>query len=227
MVRPSGRRGDDDLGPVRDRIGRVEGRTVTASSKGVRGRHSIFDLPATPTHLAPGFHHGTGEPRSSTQPPVVPFRSRLPFQPHLSHTPVSYEPYGSAQSSSHLPDTDSSCRAHGYFHAEYGVSSSVPYVPRHADMIWKGLTSSFMSVMSKIAGSRNKRPKVAREVPALTLKMKKVKASDWEQAGPAEGDPVDPELIPSYGGYVAGPIWRGQVHFFMLKLHVIIIVIIL
>ncbi|KAI5678289.1 hypothetical protein M9H77_09239 [Catharanthus roseus] len=25
-----------------------------------------------------------------------------------------------------------------------------------------------------------------------------------------EGDHVDPELIPSYGGHVAGPIWLGQ-----------------
>ncbi|KAI5661384.1 hypothetical protein M9H77_20707 [Catharanthus roseus] len=45
MVRPSGRRGDDDLGPVTDRTGRVEGRTVTPSSRGVRGRHSTSDLP--------------------------------------------------------------------------------------------------------------------------------------------------------------------------------------
>ncbi|KAI5654379.1 hypothetical protein M9H77_31566 [Catharanthus roseus] len=59
MVRPNGRRGDDDLGPVMDRTGRVEGRTVTTLSTGVRGRHSTSDLPATPTHLAPGFNHGT------------------------------------------------------------------------------------------------------------------------------------------------------------------------
>ncbi|KAI5678839.1 hypothetical protein M9H77_09789 [Catharanthus roseus] len=81
------------------------GPTVTTLSKGVRGRHSTSDLPATPTHLATGFHHGTGEPGSSTQPPAVPFRSRPPLQPHLSHTPVPYEPYGSAQPSSHPPDT--------------------------------------------------------------------------------------------------------------------------
>ncbi|KAI5677266.1 hypothetical protein M9H77_08216 [Catharanthus roseus] len=31
---------------------------------------------------------------------------------------------------------------------------------------------------------------------------KRVKASDWEQIGPAEGGPVDPKLIPSYGGHV-------------------------
>ncbi|KAI5664925.1 hypothetical protein M9H77_24248 [Catharanthus roseus] len=69
---------------------------------------------------------------------------------------------------------------------------------RHGKGKW--FTGSFMSVMSKIARSRNKRPKVAREVPALTQKRKK----------PAEGGPVDPELIPSYDGHVAGSIWRGQ-----------------
>ncbi|KAI5653474.1 hypothetical protein M9H77_30661 [Catharanthus roseus] len=146
MVRSSGRRGDADLGPVTDRTGRVEGRLVTALSRGVRGRHSTSDLPVTPTPLAPGFHHGTGE--------------------------------------------DSSCSTHGYSHAEYDVSSSDPYVPGPADREQtayiapvapangsdgcprhrkgKGLTGSFMSVMSKFAGSRNKRPEMAHDVPAPT-----------------------------------------------------------
>ncbi|KAI5661360.1 hypothetical protein M9H77_20683 [Catharanthus roseus] len=105
MVRPSDRRRDDDFGFVTDKTGRVEGHTMTASSRGVRRRHSTSELPATPAHLAPGFHHGTGKSGSSTQPPAVPFRSRTPLQPYLSHTPVPYEPYGSAQPSSHPPDT--------------------------------------------------------------------------------------------------------------------------
>ncbi|KAI5673535.1 hypothetical protein M9H77_13899 [Catharanthus roseus] len=206
MVRPSGRREGDDLGPVMDRTGRVEGRTFTTSSRDARGRHGTSDHPANPTHFAHGFHHGTGEPRSSAQPPPIPFRSRPPLQPHQSHNPMPYEPYGSAQPSSHPIDTlrqigaelfdqmfgaapqDSSCSTHGYSHAEYG----------------KGLTGSFMSVMSKFIGSRNKRPEVAYEVPALTQKRKKVKPSNWEQTEPAEGGPVNPKLIPSYGGHVAG-----------------------
>ncbi|KAI5680276.1 hypothetical protein M9H77_01503 [Catharanthus roseus] len=57
-----------------------------------------------------------------------------------------------------------------------------------------------MSVISKISWSRNKRPDKACDVPAPTQR-KRVKASDWEQTGPAEGGPVDPELIPSYGGH--------------------------
>ncbi|KAI5658109.1 hypothetical protein M9H77_26902 [Catharanthus roseus] len=311
MVLPGGRGGDYDLGPVMDR---------------------------------------TGELGSSTQPPAVLFRSRPPLQPHLSHTPVPYEPYGSVQPSSHPPDIvydpylhaptirpripyrsatqepilqfigqprqigaeffdqmfgagpqDSSCSTYGYSHADYGISSSVPYVLRPADRVCKSdigfegdrgvgeeqdrvgslhikdevdvrgngdggdddqdegddaideeqpmpvapvghssgsdgrphhgegkwLTSSFMLVMSKIAGFRNKRPEVACEIPAPTQRRKKVKASDWEQTKPAEGGLVDPEFIPSYSGHVAGPIWCGQVHFFMLKLHVIIIIFIL
>ncbi|KAI5683785.1 hypothetical protein M9H77_05013 [Catharanthus roseus] len=297
MVRPSGRKEGDDLGPVTDRTGQVEGRTVTASSRAVRGRHSTSDLPATPTYLALDFHHGTGKLKSSAQPPVIPFRSRPPLQPHQSHNPVPYEPYGYAKPSSHPTDIvydsylhaptirprisyrfatqepilefidqprqiedeffdkmfdaapqDSSCSTHGYFHAEYGVSSSVPYVPSPADRgeadergddgdgdgdgdggddnqdegddagdeeqpvpvapvahvsgsdgrprhgKGKWLTCSFMSVM----------------IPALTHKRKKVKPSDWEQTEPAEGGPIDPELIPSYGRHIAGRIWRGQ-----------------
>ncbi|KAI5671103.1 hypothetical protein M9H77_11467 [Catharanthus roseus] len=251
MVRPSGRRGDDDLGLVTDKTSQVERRTVTASSRGVRGRHSTSNLHATPTPLAPGFHHGI----------------EFIGQPRQIGVEFFYHMLGAALQ-------DSSCSTHRYSHADYGISSSVPYVPRPADRVFegdmgfegdrglarskkesdpyilrerwmradegddagdeeqfvpvapvalvsgsdgrprhekgKGLTGSFMSVMSKIAGSRNKRPDVAREVPAPTQKRKKVKVSDWEQTSPTDEGPVDPELIPSYRGHVAGPIWRGH-----------------
>ncbi|KAI5658968.1 hypothetical protein M9H77_27761 [Catharanthus roseus] len=289
IVRPSGHRGDADLGPVMDRTSQVEGRPVTTSSKGVRGRHSTSDIPITPTPLAPGFHHGIGEVWSSTQPPAVPFRSRPPLHPHLSHTPVRYELYGSAHPPSHHTDTvyDPYLQAPTVVRPRIlyrsviqepilydrsqprqigGVSSSDPYVPGPADRVYegdrvfgeeqervrsqhiqgeadergdddgdsgdgdggdgdgsdddgdddgdeeqlvyvapmapasgsngrprhgkgKGLTGSLMSVMNKFAGSRNKRPDVTEA---------------------AKGGPVDPELIPSYGGHVAGRIWRGQ-----------------
>ncbi|KAI5682020.1 hypothetical protein M9H77_03248 [Catharanthus roseus] len=144
MFRSSGRRRDYDLGPVTDRTGRVEGRTVTASSRGMRGNI----VPPTSLLLLPLLH--------------------LVF----------------------IMVQDSSCSTHGYSHAEYGVSSFDPYVPRPADREQsvpvapvaptsgfdghphhdkeKGLTGSFISVMSKIAGSCNKRPDVAHEVPAPT-----------------------------------------------------------
>ncbi|KAI5654365.1 hypothetical protein M9H77_31552 [Catharanthus roseus] len=322
----NGHREDAGLGPVTDRTGRVEGCPVTASSRGVRGRHSTSDIPVTPTPLAPSFHHGTGEAGSSTQPPAVPFRSRPLLHPYQSHTPVPYEPYGFAHPHSHHTDTvydlylpaptvvrpripylstfqepilydgsqarqigveffdkmlgaarqDSSCSIHGYSHAEYGISSSDHYVPGSADRVpegdrvfgeeqervrslhiqgesdergdddggdgdggdgeggdgdgdggdddhddgdddgdeeqpvyvapvaptsgldgrpchgkGKGLTGSLLSVMSKFVGSRNKRPNVVRDVPALTPKRKKVKPSDWKQTKASEGGPVD------------------------------------
>ncbi|KAI5654043.1 hypothetical protein M9H77_31230 [Catharanthus roseus] len=123
MVRPSCRRGDDDLGPVTDMTSRVEGRTVTASSRGVRGRHSTSDLPVTPTPLAPGFHHGTGEAGYSTQRLAVPFRSGPPLQPHLSLTPVPYEPYGSVHPPSHPTDTV----YNSYLHASTIMRPRIPY----------------------------------------------------------------------------------------------------
>ncbi|KAI5654326.1 hypothetical protein M9H77_31513 [Catharanthus roseus] len=57
--------------------------------------------------------------------------------------------------------------------------------------------------MSKISGSRNKRPDKACDVPTPTQR-KRVKASEWEQTGPAERGLVDPEHIPSYGGHDRG-----------------------
>ncbi|KAI5676181.1 hypothetical protein M9H77_07131 [Catharanthus roseus] len=47
IVRAGARRGDDDLGPMTDRTGRVEGHAVTASSRGVRGRPSTSKIQST------------------------------------------------------------------------------------------------------------------------------------------------------------------------------------
>ncbi|KAI5669413.1 hypothetical protein M9H77_19266 [Catharanthus roseus] len=68
MVRPGVRRGDDDLGPMTDRTGRVEGHAVITSSR-----------------------------RSSTQPPTIPFRTRPPTTSHYPYAPVPYNPYGYSQ----------------------------------------------------------------------------------------------------------------------------------
>ncbi|KAI5673187.1 hypothetical protein M9H77_13551 [Catharanthus roseus] len=57
MVRPGARRGEDDLGHVTNRTGRVQGRTVTASSRGMMGLHSTFNDPCTPSQLAPGTYY--------------------------------------------------------------------------------------------------------------------------------------------------------------------------
>ncbi|KAI5671969.1 hypothetical protein M9H77_12333 [Catharanthus roseus] len=88
MVQSRAHRGDDDLGPVTDRIGRVHDCTVTASSRGVRGCHSISDIPCTPTPLGLGIYYDLGASRSSTQPLYIPVGLVL-----LSHHTIHTLPY--------------------------------------------------------------------------------------------------------------------------------------
>ncbi|KAI5647336.1 hypothetical protein M9H77_33341 [Catharanthus roseus] len=197
MVRPSGHRGDADLGPVTDR--------------------TVNDLYLhAPIVVRPRIPY-----RSATQEPILKFRGQL----RQIWVEFFYQMLGAAPQ-------DSSCSTHGYSHAEHGIEffrvirllarskkESDPYIfrergmretvyvapvapargsdgrPRHGK--GKGLTGRFMSVM-----------KVARDVLAPTQNRKKMKASDWEHTEAAKGGPVDPELIPSYGGHVAGRIWR-------------------
>ncbi|KAI5650032.1 hypothetical protein M9H77_36037 [Catharanthus roseus] len=66
-----------------------------------------------------------------------------------------------------------------------------------------------MSVMSKIAGSQQKRPEKSRP-PTNPTQRKKSKNDGWEQTVPDDGGPQDPVIVPSYSGHVAGCIWRGQ-----------------
>ncbi|KAI5649957.1 hypothetical protein M9H77_35962 [Catharanthus roseus] len=74
----------------------------------------------------------------------------------------------------------------------------------------RGISSSDVGLMmSKIAGSRQKRPEKSRP-PANPTQRKKSKNDGWEQTGPANGGPQDPVIVPSYSGHVAGCIWRGQ-----------------
>ncbi|KAI5667151.1 hypothetical protein M9H77_17004 [Catharanthus roseus] len=191
MVRPTGRRGDEDLGPVTDRIGCVQGCTVTTSSRGVRGRHSTSDLPSTPNPLPVGFHYDTGAPGSSTKPPPVPFRSLPPLPSHLFHTPVPYEAYRYAHPPSHPPPAvyDPYLHAHIGFVKEHDKVRSL-YIDREAHkrvdddvmvmmmiMMTVRMLEMRNSLCFKISGSRNKRPDKACDVPAPTQR-KKVKAKD-------------------------------------------------
>ncbi|KAI5677625.1 hypothetical protein M9H77_08575 [Catharanthus roseus] len=84
MVRPGACRGDDDLGAVTDRTDQVEGRAVTASSRGVRGRHSTLDISSTSAPTAPGI-------------PPIPFTTHPPTTSYHPYTPVPYDPYGYSQ----------------------------------------------------------------------------------------------------------------------------------
>ncbi|KAI5674384.1 hypothetical protein M9H77_14748 [Catharanthus roseus] len=164
----NGRRGDDDLGPVIDRTGRVEGRIITASSRGVRWRYSTSDLPVTPTPLAPGFHHGTGWAG------VVGEEQERVRSLHIQgEADERGDDDGDDDQDKGDDDGDEEQTVYVTPVAPAGGSD---WHPRHGKE--KGLTGSFMSVMSKIARSRNKRPEVAHDVPAATQKRKKVKASN-------------------------------------------------
>ncbi|KAI5661563.1 hypothetical protein M9H77_20886 [Catharanthus roseus] len=144
MVRPGARKGDDDLSPVTDRTGRVEGRTVTASSRDLRGRHRIY--------------YDIGAPGSFTRPLHIPIGSR-PFLQSLRPHTLPYDIYGSSHPPSHPPTAlhdslvhapsvrphipykskfqelvefsippDSSYSTHDYTTTDYGISSSEPFV---------------------------------------------------------------------------------------------------
>ncbi|KAI5652679.1 hypothetical protein M9H77_29866 [Catharanthus roseus] len=203
MVRPSSHRGDDDLGPVTDMTCRVQDCTVTTLSRGVRGRHSTSDLSYTSTPLPAGFHYDIGTPRSSTQPPPVHFLSRLPLPSLSSHTPVLYDAYRSA----HPPS--------------YPCPQCM--IPTYILLLYKPLNE--FSGLARKLGAEFFEPMVGAVPPDSSYSTHDYTATDYGvlssepfictlrvigvQTGP-EGDPVDPELIPSYGGHVAGPIWRGQ-----------------
>ncbi|KAI5677560.1 hypothetical protein M9H77_08510 [Catharanthus roseus] len=83
MVQPGALRGNDDLGPVIDRTGRIEGRAVTVSSPSMRGHHNTSDIPSTSAPIGP------------TTP--IPLRTCPPTISHHPYTPVPYDPYRYSQ----------------------------------------------------------------------------------------------------------------------------------
>ncbi|KAI5650316.1 hypothetical protein M9H77_36321 [Catharanthus roseus] len=237
MVRLGGRRGDHDLGPVLDKTGRVEGRTVTASSRGLRGQHSYSDIPSTPTPFATGMYYDTSAPGSSAQPPHILIRSRPPIPSHHPHTPGSYDTYGF----SHPPSQPAPALYDPYVHAP-SVRPNILYRSKVQEPMnefsgperklgaefWDQIVGAVhtdssvhddddddsdedgdeeehvpvapVGTASSSGGrprSRNKRPDKVRDVPAPTQR-KKAKSSDWALTGPAEGGPINPDLIASY-----------------------------
>ncbi|KAI5652863.1 hypothetical protein M9H77_30050 [Catharanthus roseus] len=236
-----GFRGDDDLGAVTDRTGRVEGRTVTASSCGVRGHHSTSDISSTSAPIAPA--------------PPIPFRTHPPTTSYHPYTSVPYDPYGYFQppqisydpyahapslpirmpgldpiqhfSRTQIPlndvsgpglqlvsslcihsievsedereddgrhdDDDNDSDDDGDDHEPLPVVEASSSGRRPATSKGKGLTGSFMSVMSKIVGSRQKRPEKSRP-PTNPTQRKKSKNDGWEQTGPSDLDISDSSI---------------------------------
>ncbi|KAI5657020.1 hypothetical protein M9H77_25813 [Catharanthus roseus] len=87
MLRPSGRRGDDDLDPFMDRTSRVQGRTVIASSVDIVHLTSRLHLPLF--LLAYGSAHPPSDP-----PPAVydPYLHAPIVRPHIPYRSSAQEP---------------------------------------------------------------------------------------------------------------------------------------
>ncbi|KAI5676426.1 hypothetical protein M9H77_07376 [Catharanthus roseus] len=184
MVQPRALRGDDDLGPVTDRTGRVEGRAVTTSTRGVRGRHSTSDIPPTSAPIGPAT--------------PIPFRTHPPTTSHHSYTPVPYDPYGYSQP----PQTSYDLYAH---------ASSLPI--RMPGLDPTQYFSKTQILLNEISRPGLLRPSWWTHLTAvLTIEPLIVAIPHlmlgW--TGPTDGGPQDPVFVPSYSGHVASSIWRGQ-----------------
>ncbi|KAI5676073.1 hypothetical protein M9H77_07023 [Catharanthus roseus] len=224
MVRLGARRGDDDLGPVTDRTGRVEGRAVTASSRGVRGRHSTSDIPSTSAPIRPSMYYDPGAPRSSTQPPPIPFRTHPPITSHHPYTPVPYDPYGYSQPpqtsydpytyAPHLPICKPVLDPTQYFSKTQiplneisgpGLQLGAQFFEQLTRSIPVDLSYSGADMEPLIVAIPHLISEKSRPLTNPTQR-KKAKNDGWKQAGPADGGPQDPVLVPSYSGHVAGSI---------------------
>ncbi|KAI5677833.1 hypothetical protein M9H77_08783 [Catharanthus roseus] len=199
MVRPSGRRGDADLGPVTNRTSRVEGRPVTASCL----EPPVRILLAAHTDRVPEGDRVYGEEQERVRTLHIQGKSdeRGDDDGVDGGDGEGGDGDGDGGDDDHDDGDDDGDEEQPIYVAPVAPASGSDRRPRHGE--GKGLTGSLMSI------------DVVRDVPAPTQKRKKVKPSDWEQTEAAEGGPIDPELIPSYGGHVAGRIWRGHVFIFI------------
>ncbi|KAI5681575.1 hypothetical protein M9H77_02803 [Catharanthus roseus] len=198
MVRLGARRGDDDLGPVTDRTGRIESCTVTASSRSVRRCFSTLDILSTPAPFGPGIlvHQGMvigPGPRSLS------WFGSLRIEGGEDDEDEFEDDGGDDDDDD--DDDDDGGDGHGDEPVPVAHASSSDCRPVPGKE--KGLIGSFMSVMNKIAGSDKKKPEKSRP-PTSPTQRKKAKNDYWEQTGPADGGPEDPVLIPSYSGHIVG-----------------------
>ncbi|KAI5649889.1 hypothetical protein M9H77_35894 [Catharanthus roseus] len=258
MVRP-GARGDDDLGAVTDRTGRVERRDATVHQTYRPLLHLLHWISYNPYTHAPSLPI-----RMRGLDPTQHFsRTQIPLNdvsgPRLQLGAKFFEQLaGSVPVDSSYSGAEYGATAHGISSSDVGLGRDsgtsrseeasrvcsllihssegnedereddddddsdddgddhepVPVVEasfsghRPAPGKGKGFTGSLMSVMSKIARLRQKRPEKSHP-PTNPTQRKKSKNDDWEQTGPADDGPQDPVIVPSYSGHVAGCIWCG------------------
>ncbi|KAI5655340.1 hypothetical protein M9H77_32527 [Catharanthus roseus] len=207
-------RGGDDLGPVTDTAGRVQGRTVTISFRaqeslnefsdpmsqlGVQFFYQIVGVVPPDSSYSTHDYTATDYGISSSEPFIGRYSADMCFEddrglgeehdrvqlPHIdrkAHEKVDDD--GDGDDDDHDDIDDAGDEEQSVLVAPLATASRSDERLRHGK--GKGLTGSFMSVMSKISGSHNKRSDKAHDIPAPTQRKK--------------GGPVDPELIPSYGG---------------------------
>ncbi|KAI5673982.1 hypothetical protein M9H77_14346 [Catharanthus roseus] len=162
------------------RTGRVEGRVVTASSRGVSGRHSTSDISFTPAPFGPGLYYDPGAPGASI--PVDSSYSGADYRATDCSNPSSDAGLGRDSGTSgdsdmtrseepvmddeDEPEDDGGGDDDGNGHNDDDEPVPVAHASssgcRPASGKGKGLTGSFISVMSKITRSRQKRPEKPR-----------------------------------------------------------------
>ncbi|KAI5672815.1 hypothetical protein M9H77_13179 [Catharanthus roseus] len=234
MVRPKACRRDDYLGLVTDRTGQVHSRTVTASSRGVKGRHSTSDIPITPAPLGLGIYYYNGLVLLSHHT-IHTLRYSMRYMdllsPHLHHMtrmhmvllclPICPAPLNEVsgpgvqlgasffdQLMSRVPVYSSYSRT-DYTATNYGIPSSEPCLGRDSGDI--GLEGDKdRSEEHDMVGSlhiRKEDDKLVFVAPA---------SSSGVRPGPGKGKELSNgfrsmmKLIPSYSGHIASSIWRRQ-----------------
>ncbi|KAI5667388.1 hypothetical protein M9H77_17241 [Catharanthus roseus] len=189
MVRP-GARSDDDLGAVTDRNGRVERRAVTASSRGVRGRHRLqlgvkfFEQLAGSVLVDSSYSGaeygatargisssdvGLGRDSGTSRSEEVDRVGSL-----CIHSSEGNEDEREDDDNDDDDDDDDDSDDDGDDHEPVPVVETSSSCHTPAPGKGKGFTGSLMSVMSLANG------------------------------------PQDPVIVPSYSDHVAGCIWCGQ-----------------
>ncbi|KAI5654569.1 hypothetical protein M9H77_31756 [Catharanthus roseus] len=167
---------DDDLGSVTDRTGRVEGRTVTASSRGffyhLLGAASQDS--SCSTHEYSPAEYGVSSSNPYGDRVVSEEQERVRSLHIQGEADERCDNDGNGGEDDEDEGDDDGDEEQTVYVAPVAPASGFDRRPRHGK--GKGLTGSFMSVMSKITGSHNKRLEVARDVLAPTQKRKKVKA---------------------------------------------------